>query len=65
MSQQKDIISPMAKAKGLGSAKHGVHHWWVQRLTALANIPLMLWVMCHMTSLIETGYFLRKARVYS
>ena len=35
--------SPLAKAKGLGSAKDGVHHWWMQRLTALALIPLVLW----------------------
>lgn len=64
MSQQKDSISPMAKAKGLGSAKHGVHHWWVQRLTALANIPLMLWVMCHMTSLIAQGAPLIEVRAW-
>lgn len=37
------IESPLAKAKGLGSAKTGVHHWWVQRLTALALIPLVVW----------------------
>lgn len=30
-------------ARGLGSARHGVEHWWTQRLTALALIPLALW----------------------
>ncbi len=34
--------TPLAKVKGLGSAKVGIHHWWLQRLTALANIPLTL-----------------------
>ena len=28
--------TPLAKARGLGSAKSGVHHWWYQRLTAIA-----------------------------
>lgn len=30
-------------ARGLGSAKHGTEHWWSQRLTALALIPLSVW----------------------
>jgi succinate dehydrogenase / fumarate reductase, membrane anchor subunit len=39
----KNLRSPLSQARGLGSAKDGVHHWWVQRLTALALIPLSLW----------------------
>ncbi len=35
--------SPLARVRGLGSAKKGVHHWWLQRLTALALVPLSLW----------------------
>ncbi|MFO1081301.1 MAG: succinate dehydrogenase, hydrophobic membrane anchor protein [Reyranellaceae bacterium] len=38
-----DLRSPLARARGLGSAKQGVHHWWAQRLTALALIPLVVW----------------------
>ncbi len=37
------LRSPLSQAKGLGSAKEGVHHWWWQRLTAVALIPLTLW----------------------
>ncbi len=37
--------SPLANVRGLGSAKSGTHHWWMQRLTALALIPLTLWVI--------------------
>jgi succinate dehydrogenase / fumarate reductase membrane anchor subunit len=33
--------SPLSRAIGLGSAKEGVEHWWVQRVTAL--VPLTLW----------------------
>ena len=37
------LRSPLGQARGLGSAKDGVGHWWVQRLTAIALIPLSLW----------------------
>lgn len=36
--------SPLAQARGLGSAKEGVAHWWMQRLTALALVPLVSWM---------------------
>ena len=35
--------TPLGNVLGLGSSKSGVHHWWVQRLTAVALIPLTLW----------------------
>ncbi len=35
--------TPLGKVKGLGSAKEGTKHWWYQRLTALALVPLSLW----------------------
>ena len=35
--------SPLGRAIGLGSAKEGVEHWWLQRITAVALIPLSLW----------------------
>jgi succinate dehydrogenase membrane anchor subunit len=35
--------SQLGRARGLGSAKAGVEHWWRQRLTALALVPLLLW----------------------
>ena len=37
------LQSPLARVRGLGSAKEGLHHWWSQRLTALALAPLSLW----------------------
>ncbi len=37
-----DMRTPLAKVRGLGSAREGTQHFWRQRLTALANIPLML-----------------------
>lgn len=35
--------SPLGRAIGLGSAKEGVQHWWAQRVSALALVPLTLW----------------------
>ena len=35
--------TPLGRIRGLGSAKSGLEHWWHQRLTALALIPLMVW----------------------
>lgn len=37
------LRTPLATARGLGSAKEGVDHWWKQRLTAIALVPLLLW----------------------
>ena len=34
--------TPLAKARGLGSAKTGTEHFWMQRLTAIANLPLIV-----------------------
>ncbi len=38
-----DLRSDLARVRGLGSAKDGVHHWWVQRLSAIALVPLGIW----------------------
>ena len=35
--------SPLGRAIGLGSAKEGVEHWWLQRITAAALVPLSVW----------------------
>lgn len=37
------LRSELGRVRGLGSAKSGLHHWWHQRLTAMALIPLTLW----------------------
>lgn len=36
------LRTPLSKVRGLGSAKDGTEHWWHQRVTAVANIPLVL-----------------------
>jgi succinate dehydrogenase / fumarate reductase membrane anchor subunit len=34
--------TPLARVKGLGAAGHGVEHWWIHRVTAVSNIPLII-----------------------
>ena len=38
-----ELRTKLSRVKGLGSAHHGTGHWWQQRLTALALLPLLLW----------------------
>ncbi|WP_422364726.1 succinate dehydrogenase, hydrophobic membrane anchor protein [Pelagibius sp.] len=45
------LRSPLGKVRGLGSAKDGTGHWWAQRLSALALIPLTLWFCVALVSL--------------
>ncbi len=45
------LRSPLGRVMGLGSAKEGVAHWWAQRLTAIALIPLLLWFVIEVISL--------------
>ena len=40
---RSQMRSPLGRVLGLGSAKEGVEHWWRQRTTALALVPLVLW----------------------
>ncbi len=35
----------IGRVRGLGSAKHGAHHWLVQRFTAIGNIIAMIWLL--------------------
>ena len=44
--------SPLGRAIGLGSAKEGVEHWWVQRVTAVALVPLALWFVIAVIGLV-------------
>ena len=45
------LRSPLGRVLGLGSAKEGVHHWWVQRLTSVALVPLAVWFLVSLLSL--------------
>lgn len=40
-----ELQSPLARVRGLGSAKTGTTHWWMQRVSAVALIPLTIWLI--------------------
>lgn len=47
-----DMRTPLKKVRGLGSSKEGTHHFWMQRMTAVALVPLfivfILFVIAHL-----------------
>jgi len=49
------IETPLARVRGLGSAKEGTEHWWMQRLTALLLIPLGFWFVAGIWWLVMQG----------
>jgi len=50
------LRSPLGRVLGLGSAKDGTAHWWSQRLSAVALIPLTLWFVVSLASLPALDY---------
>lgn len=50
------LRSPLGRVRGLGSAKDGTGHWWAQRLTALALIPLGLWFCAAVIAMTGADY---------
>src|SRR5213083_598567 len=48
--------SPLGRAIGLGSAKEGVAHWWRQRVSALALVPLTLWFVIAVIGLVGADH---------
>ena len=42
--------NPLARARGLGSSHGALHHWMGQKVTALANIPLVIWAVWSVVS---------------
>ena len=39
------LRTPLGTVLGHGTARGGVHHWWMQRVTAVALVPLTLWLL--------------------
>ena len=46
------LKSDLGQVRGLGSAKEGTAHWWAQRVTAVALVPLSLWFVWSATTLV-------------
>ncbi|PHQ66780.1 MAG: succinate dehydrogenase, hydrophobic membrane anchor protein [Sneathiella sp.] len=48
--------TPLKNVRGLGSAKEGVSHWWHQKITAVAMIPLFVIALAYVISLVGAEY---------
>jgi succinate dehydrogenase / fumarate reductase, membrane anchor subunit len=62
-SSSQRLRSPLKRVKGLGSAGSGTGHWWRQRLTAIALVPLTLWFVWIVLGLIGQDAFVVRARL--
>lgn len=49
-------FTPGSTKRDLGAAGHGVGHWWAQRISAIALIPLLLWLVAALASGSATDY---------
>jgi succinate dehydrogenase / fumarate reductase membrane anchor subunit len=50
------LQSPLGRVLGRGAAKDGVHHWWLQRLTSVALVPLSIWLIVSLAVLPVRDY---------
>ncbi|WP_192255921.1 succinate dehydrogenase, hydrophobic membrane anchor protein [Mesorhizobium silamurunense] len=55
-AKNSDMRTPLGKVRGLGSAREGTGHFWRQRLTAIANIPLILFFVGFLIAVNGHGY---------
>ena len=50
------LRTPLGRARGLGSAKEGTHHWWIQRINAVALVLLSIWFVASLLSIVGADY---------
>jgi succinate dehydrogenase / fumarate reductase membrane anchor subunit len=60
---ENTLRTPLKNVRGLGSAQSGVRHWWLQRLTAVALVPLSLWFLCAAAGLAHADYATVRAAI--
>lgn len=53
---KRQLRSNLSRVRGLGSTREGVHHWWAQRMSAVALIPLSMWFVFSLISLTGADY---------
>ncbi|MDX1711096.1 MAG: succinate dehydrogenase, hydrophobic membrane anchor protein [Rhodovibrionaceae bacterium] len=51
-----NLRTPLARVRHLGSAKSGTAHWWAQRVTAVALVPLSIWFIASVVALAGEDY---------
>lgn len=54
--QAQGLRTLLGRVRGLGSAKEGTHHWWLQRVTAIALVPLAIWFVAMVIAVTGSSY---------
>ena len=54
--KSSSMQTPLGKVRGLGSARKGVSHWWMQRLTAMGLIPVVIYLVIGLVTSISADY---------
>lgn len=54
--RQTALRSPLGRVRGLGSARSGTHHWWMQRVTSIALLPLTVWFVTGAIGLVGASH---------
>lgn len=54
--KKTSMRTPLSRVRGLGASGHGVEHWWLQRVTAAANVPLIIGFVIIVASLAGSSY---------
>lgn len=55
------LNTPISKVRGYGSARSGTHHWWMQKIAAVALVPLTIWFVASVVQMTHADYFTVKA----
>ena len=56
MKSTTSMQTPLGKVRGLGSARKGVSHWWLQRLTAMGMAPIVIYLVIGLVTSISADY---------
>ena len=56
MKSRQSMRTPLGKVRGLGSARRGVSHWWLQRVTAMGLIPLAVYLVVSLVTCMGKDY---------
>ncbi len=57
------LKTPLGRVRGLGSAKDGTEHFWVQRVTAVALVPLVIWFIAKVIMLTGADFMTARAAI--
>ncbi|WP_455476966.1 succinate dehydrogenase, hydrophobic membrane anchor protein [Bartonella sp. B41] len=60
---KKDFRTELGKVRGFGSAHEGTEHFWLQRLTGFINLPLLIFFIVLILSLVGKDYSVVRARL--